>query len=82
MFSVLFAAHGETFPSRSASVAVGVGHPLRGSPKKSLPDVRSAEARRRHVSRPDGSAKSFHVSRYNVEPRPSERAFNLLAKND
>ena len=41
-----------------------------------------AEARSAGIRRPDGVARSFHVSLYKVEPTKSVFARNLLAKDD
>ena len=54
----------------------GVGHPVR-----SVSEMRRADARSRENGRPAGVACSFQVSENKVEPRPSSRAFNLLAKD-
>jgi len=43
--------------------------------------MRSAEARSAGIDRPEGVARSFHVSLYKVEPSQSVLACNLLAKN-
>jgi hypothetical protein len=44
---------------------VGVGHP---NEPEALSDVRRADARSAHICRPEGVARSFHVSAYKVEP--------------
>jgi hypothetical protein len=43
----------------------GVGQPNKPEP---LSDMRRADARSAQISRPDGVARSFHVSAYKVEP--------------
>ena len=58
------------------TLASGVGHPVR-----SVPEMRRADARSRENDRPAGVADSFQVRENKVEPRPSSRAFNLLAKD-
>jgi len=45
-----------------------------------LPDVRRTDARSAEISRPEGVARSFHVSLYKVEPSEAVFARNLLAK--
>lgn len=40
------------------------------------------EARSAQISRPDGVARSFQVSRYKVEPTEAVLARNLLSKDD
>jgi hypothetical protein len=47
-----------------------------------LPDVRSADARRCKIRRPEGVTHFFQVSRNKVEPVVSSRAANLLSKDD
>jgi hypothetical protein len=47
-----------------------VGHPL-SDPKKSLADMRSADARSAQIGGPDGISQFFQVSAYTGEPRPS-----------
>ena len=59
------------------SLTTGVGHEV-----KPLTPVRSADARRAEIERPDGVIRRFHVSVYKVEPSESVFAFNLLAKDD
>ena len=54
----------------------GVGHPVR-----SVSEVRRADARSRENDRPAGVTCSFQVSENKVEPRPSSRSLNLLAKD-
>jgi len=54
----------------------GVGHPI-----KSLPYVRSTDARSAGIKRPDGVARYFQVNRYKVEPSESVFRRNLLAKD-
>jgi hypothetical protein len=44
--------------------------------------VRRADARSAQISRPDGVARSFHVSAYKVEPPEAVPARNLLSKDD
>jgi hypothetical protein len=44
--------------------------------------VRGAEARSAQISRPEGVARSFHVSLYKVEPVEAVIACNLFAKDD
>ncbi len=61
------------------SVAFGVGHPHKPEP---LSDVGRPDARSAQISRPDGVARSFQVSRYKVEPAEAVLARNLLAKDD
>ena len=53
-----------------------------GQPDKveTLADMRAAEARSAQIRSPKGVTRSFHVSRYKIEP--VERACNLLAKDD
>jgi hypothetical protein len=47
-----------------------------------LSDVGRADARSAGIDRPDGVARSFHVSLYKVEPSEAVFARNLLAKDD
>jgi len=47
-----------------------------------LPDVRSGNARRCKIGRPDGVAFTFQVSENNVEPREPSRSRNLFPKDD
>ena len=63
---------GVSFQSR----ADGVTHPV-----ESLSDVRRTEARSAGINRPDGVARSFHVSTYKVEPSKPVLACNLFAKH-
>jgi hypothetical protein len=56
---------------------VGVGHEV-----DPLPDVRSADARRAQIRRPNGVTRSFQISRNSVEPREAICARNLLSKDD
>lgn len=57
--------------------ASGVGHE-----EKPLSDVRSANARRWKIRRPDGVTFALQISRNMVEPREASRARNLLSKDD
>jgi hypothetical protein len=57
--------------------AIGVGQPV-----EALSDVGRAEARRAGINRPEGVARSFHVSLYKVEPTKAVFACNLLASDD
>jgi hypothetical protein len=63
-----------------ASMQLGVGHPFSPHKVEALADVRGADARSTETDRPCGVADSFQVSLYKVEPRMSDRCFNLLAK--
>jgi hypothetical protein len=47
-----------------------------------LSDVRSTDARSAQIRRPDGVARCFQVSLYNVEPHECSWARNLLSKYD
>jgi hypothetical protein len=47
-----------------------------------MSSVRRANARSRENDRPAGVADRFQVSENKVEPRPSSRSLNLLAKDD
>jgi hypothetical protein len=67
---------GVILPPFSASLPVGVGHPV-----EPLPDVRSANARRALITRPDGVARCFQVRRYKVEPREAVSTRNLFSKD-
>jgi hypothetical protein len=40
------------------------------------------DARSAQISRPEGVALAFHVSRYKVEPSEPIQACNLLSNND
>ena len=44
--------------------------------------MRGTEARSAGIERPDGVVRTFHVSRYKVEPSEAVLACNLFAKND
>jgi hypothetical protein len=55
----------------------GVGHEV-----QALSDVRSADARRCKIRRPEGVTRFFQISRNKVEPVVSIRAANLLSKDD
>jgi hypothetical protein len=44
--------------------------------------MRRAEARSAQIGRPEGPARSFHVSAYKVEPSEAVFARNLLSKDD
>jgi hypothetical protein len=59
------------------SAIIGVGHEV-----QALPDVRSADARRCKIRRPEGVTRFFQISRNKVEPVVSSRAANLLSKDD
>jgi hypothetical protein len=59
------------------SSRTGVGHP-----PQPLADVRSADARRAKIGRPDCISHSFQVSPNSVEPVSAKRARNLFSKND
>jgi hypothetical protein len=59
------------------SRVVGVGQPNK---IESLADMRAAEARSAQITRPEGVARSFQVSRYKIEP--TSRARNLLSNDD
>ena len=58
-------------------MTVGDGHEV-----EALADVRSTDARRAQIRRPDGVTRSFQVSRNKVEPPEAIRARNLLSKDD
>ena len=60
-----------------ASLTVGDGHEV-----EALADVRSTDARRAQIRRPEGVTRSFQVSRNKVEPPEAIRARNLLSKDD
>jgi hypothetical protein len=59
------------------SLVRGVGHP-----PQPLADVRSADARRAKIGRPDCISHAFQVSPNSVEPVSAKRARNLLSKDD
>ena len=61
--------------SVAGSAATGVGHP-----PQTLSDVRSPDARRRKIDRPDGVTARLQVKRYKVEPHEAVRARNLFPK--
>jgi hypothetical protein len=58
---------------------VGVGQPDK---VEALADVGRAEARRAGILLPKGVTQHFQRNPYNVDPRPSVSARNLLAKAD
>ena len=66
-------------PAPFVSVTFGVGQPDK---IESLADMGAAEARSAQIARPNGVTRSFHVSRYKIEPSKSVLARNLLAKHD
>ncbi len=66
-------------PPRPASLALGVVQPDK---IETLTNVGRTEARRAQIDRPPGVMRSFHVSRYKVEPSKSVFARNLLANDD
>jgi hypothetical protein len=68
-------------PSGFVAVALGDSNALCDEVEP-LADVRRPEARSAQISRPDGVARSFHVSAYSIEPLQSRLARNLLAKHD
>jgi hypothetical protein len=53
-----------------------------GHEEQPLSDVRSANARRWKIRRPDGVTLRLQISRNMVEPREPSRARNLLSKDD
>jgi hypothetical protein len=63
------------------SCTTGVCQP-RCSEEETLADVRRADARSAQISSPDGVARCFQVSAYNVEPAEAVLARNLLSKDD
>ena len=63
------------------SPRVGVGHP-HGTEEDPLSNVRRPDARSAQIRSPDGVARCFQVSPYNVEPRKASPARNLLSKDD
>jgi hypothetical protein len=58
---------------------VVVGH---GDEVEPLSDVRSTEARRAKIRRPDGVTASFQVSENKVEPEQAKLARNLFSSDD
>jgi hypothetical protein len=61
----------------SGSTVCGVGRE-----EQPLSDVRSANARRCKIGRPEGVACRFQINRNSVEPLEPSRARNLLSKHD
>jgi hypothetical protein len=62
-------------------IVFGVGQSFSNKPE-TLTDVRGADARSAQICRPNGVARSFHVSAYSVEPAEAVLACNLLSKDN
>jgi hypothetical protein len=65
-------------PRARARICAGV----HGGEVDPLPRVRGTDARSWEIVRPDGVARSFQISRNNVEPSEAVRARNLLSNED
>jgi len=65
-----------TSPRFSASLLIGVGHPV-----KPVSDVRGTDARSRERDRPEGVTQGFQVILYKVDPSVCVFACNLLTKD-